>query len=427
MKKSGRGLTVDGHESIEERADLDDGEVSQSFLSCGDGSDICKAIMVRYAHSSAPQHRHLCASAAAMSSILLDEGLPLTPPAYFAAAITAFRESDIDSTAALSSFIFILLPLVPTESLTPVKAGDAAFVLAAFLKDPPSGTATGTIRSVVKCLGFLALRVDLEDWSAVQLPLEILTAFSMDMRPKVRRCALVCVERIFKTFQSSAVKKMASKAVLDVYNNFFVLAKEHNSFEPDVCQNKLVSKSRQMKILHLLSFLKQIVPYLSRRINAKILADVYKHLDCHFTFLTRHILSVLKVLVEHSKVEVLLQQSQNIIFSLISYLSVGKKNPVDTVISVSTLLGEFLHKLHDAEPIIFIENLPQVVESIAGCLKYDVNASKHAASVLQDLFNCLLDQRVVQIAASHSVFPLSMFWKLLHCCFSNSVNHHISS
>ncbi|KAJ0980485.1 hypothetical protein J5N97_008740 [Dioscorea zingiberensis] len=376
--------------------------IQQSFLLYENGSDVCKAIIMRYMHSSAPQHRHLCASAAALRSILLDEGLPLTPSAYFAAAITAFRDFDINSTAALSSFISILLPFVPTESITPVKAGDVAFVLAAFLKDPPSDTTTGTIRSVVKCLGFLTLRVDTEDWSAVQLPLENLITFSMDMRPKVRRCAQVCVERVFKMFQSSAVKKMASKALLDVYNNFFVLAKEHNSFEPDVCQNKLVSKSGQMKILHMLSFLKQIIPYLSRRVNEKILADVYKHLDCHFTFLTRHILSVLKVLVEHSKVEVLVQQSQNIISSLISYLSVGKKNPVDTVVSVSTILGEFLHKLHGAEPKIFIENLPQVVASISGCLNSDVNASKHAASVLQDLFNCFLDQRVVQIAASHS-------------------------
>lgn len=404
MEKSGRGVKVDDREPIEEEtAELDDGEEApQSFLQFGDGSDVCKAIMERYARSSAPQHRHLCASAAAMRSILLDEGLPLTPAAYFAAAITAFRDSDSDSTAALSAFIAILIPHIPAESLTPVKAGEAVLVLVEFLKDPPSGTATGTVRSVVKSLGFLALRVDLEDWNAVQLPFDTLLTMSMDKRPKIRRCAQVCVERLFKTFQSSAVTKMASRAVLYVYNSCIALAKEQNLFKPDVPRSKLVSESGQMKILHLLTVLKQIIPYLSRRVNAKILADVYNHLACHFAFFTRHILSVLEALLEHCKVDVLVQQSQNVISSLTLYLSVGKKNPVGTVISASTLLRNLLQKLHDAEPNMFMKNLHVVVTSIAGFLNSDVNTSKHAAGLLQDLFNCLLDERVLQVIASHS-------------------------
>ena len=56
--------------------------------------DICKTLLDRYAKSSAPQHCHLCASACAMRSILTDEGLPLTPAAYFAAVLTAIRDAD---------------------------------------------------------------------------------------------------------------------------------------------------------------------------------------------------------------------------------------------------------------------------------------------------------------------------------------------
>lgn len=183
---------------------------------------------------------------------------------------------------------------------------------------------------------------------------------------QVRRCAQVCVEKLVKTFQSSSVTKMASKAVLYVYNSCIVLAKEQNLFKPDVPRNRLVSETGQMKILHLLTVLKQIIPYLSRRVNAKILADVYSHLACHFTFFTRHILSVLEALVEHCKVDVLVQQSQDIISSLTLYLSVGKKNPVGTVISASTLLRNLLRKLHDTESNMFMKNLPVVVTSIAG-------------------------------------------------------------
>lgn len=183
-------ISLETHEEREEEEDDGDQETLE-----GSG-DVCGALMGRYAKSSAPQHRHLCASAAAMRAILQEEGLPLTPSAYFAAAITALRDSssahDPDAASALAAFLSILLPLLPAPSLPPPKAKDAAFVLAGFLRSSvPGGAATGTVRSIVKSLGFVALLLDFEDWEAVELPLETFLLLSVDRRPKVSSSFLI--------------------------------------------------------------------------------------------------------------------------------------------------------------------------------------------------------------------------------------------
>ncbi|KAD5317586.1 hypothetical protein E3N88_17532 [Mikania micrantha] len=43
-------------------------------------SDICQQLLQRYGKSTAPQHSHLCATAAATRSIIQSEYLPLSPP-----------------------------------------------------------------------------------------------------------------------------------------------------------------------------------------------------------------------------------------------------------------------------------------------------------------------------------------------------------
>ncbi|KAG1331802.1 RRP12-like protein [Cocos nucifera] len=392
------------HEEARE-GEAGEGEEGAIFK-CAEGSDICQALMDRYAKSSAPQHRHLCASTAAMRSILQEEGLPLTPPAYFAAAITAVRDSaraDPSATAALASFLSILLPLVPIGSLPPPKAKDAAFVLSAFLRNPPSGMATGTARSLVKSLGLLVLRVDLGDWGAVELPLEILLACAVDRRPKVRRCAQLCVEKVFRTLKSSDVVKKASKVVASTYKKYIPLAKELNSMElSDAPKSKKLPIPEHMEILHVLNVLTLIIPYLSKKIKIKIFSDASKLLGCRFSLLTRHTLRLIDALLEHSEVKVLIPESENIISALTSYVSFDEKNPVDTIFAASTLLKIVLNKLHDAQPNIWIPCLPPIFTSLAGYLSSDANTSKDAAHVLEELINLNIGPRIFLTNASQS-------------------------
>jgi ribosomal RNA-processing protein 12 len=169
-----------------------DAEPSQPSLPLDSFSgDVCAALTARYGRSAAPQHRHLLASAAAIQSILLDGGgpLPPTPASYIPAAVSALRSAgsaaDADAAAALASLLVILLPHIP--SLPPAAASESASALAAFLSGPyASRLPTGTLRSVVKSLGHLALHLDpAADWDALVPPLEALIAASVDHRAKV--------------------------------------------------------------------------------------------------------------------------------------------------------------------------------------------------------------------------------------------------
>lgn len=175
-------------------AEVDADEPSQAPLPLEAFSgDVCAALTARYGRSTAPQHRHLLASAAAIRSILVDDGLPVTPASYLPAAISALQaagSADPAAASALASLLVILLPNIPSSpsSLPPASASESASALAVFLSSPDaSQLPTGTVRSVVKSLGHLAFHVDAAaDWGSVASPLEALLAASVDQRAKVR-------------------------------------------------------------------------------------------------------------------------------------------------------------------------------------------------------------------------------------------------
>ena len=149
--------------------------------------DICAQLMRRYAASSAPQHRHLIATAAAMKAILLEDSLPLSPLSYFAAAITALSEphqNDAASSSAIATLLSIVLPIVLEGSISPEKAREAVGILVRVLEDEKRGS-TSSAKCVVKCLGVLLGFCDLGDWDSVELPFETLLRRSLDKRPKV--------------------------------------------------------------------------------------------------------------------------------------------------------------------------------------------------------------------------------------------------
>ncbi|KHG08770.1 RRP12-like protein [Gossypium arboreum] len=183
---------------------LDDKETpkeidNENEIPLEDGSDICQQLMDRYSKSSAPQHRHLMATAAAMRSILSSESLPLSPPAYFAASISALDDDSaatLDSTAigALLTFLSLVVPAVPKGGIASGKAKEAVEVVVRVLGKEGLGVAS--LRS--------------GDWHSVQFGLESLLGFAIDKRPKVRRCAQEYLEKFFKSSQSSDVMKEAT-------------------------------------------------------------------------------------------------------------------------------------------------------------------------------------------------------------------------
>ncbi|PIA48369.1 hypothetical protein AQUCO_01400761v1 [Aquilegia coerulea] len=370
-------------------------------------SDICETLMERYSKSSATQHQHLCASACAMKSILQEEKLPLTPLTYFFATISAINDAidslDSDSIAPLSSFLIILNPLLPSQSLSKHKAVDAVNVLVLLLKEGEGGkgkglvVSTATLRCVVQCLGSLILLCDLEDWGKIKVPFKTILRFSIDKRPKVRRCAQVCVEKLFKLLPRGSVKE-ASKVVLSLFKSYMPRAMELNDGKfVDGSKREVLSKPEYLEVVHMINLLKLIVPYLSKKVSQKILSELCKLLTCQFSTVTRHLFSVLEVLFQTSEADVIVPEAENIIVTLASYVSTGEKNPMDTVMSASSLLKNIMGKLHGVEPNMCTRKLPLVFESIAGLLVFDIYNSQ-AASILKDIINKHMDGTTFRVS-----------------------------
>lgn len=169
--------------------DEDHQDLAEPTTSFTGNSDICQQLLDRYAHSSAQQHRHLCATAAATRSIIQASDLPLTPVSYFAATITSLSNSkSLDSTAfaAVTSFLSIVLPLVHKAEIKQEKAAEAVGFLIEIVEGSSGSLGTSSVRAVVKCVGVLVAEFcDSNDWNSVKLGLDWLQKFSLDKRPKV--------------------------------------------------------------------------------------------------------------------------------------------------------------------------------------------------------------------------------------------------
>ncbi|KAL3715804.1 hypothetical protein ACJRO7_007539 [Eucalyptus globulus] len=348
-----------------------------------DGADVCRQLMDRYAKSSAPQHRHLLATAAAMRAILDAESLPLTPASYFGAAMSAVETTSslqaLDSTevAALMSFLVIVLPA----------AREAAEVLAEVLAREEEKLAVSSVRSAVKCLGVLLGFCDLEDWDSVKFGLKTLLKFSLAKRPKVRRCAQECLEKVFKCFKSSSVVRKASKLVLSSFESCISSADWSRTTSPeDGSTDDKLLKSENIGFLHMLNVLVSVCPYLSAKVSIQILSELDKLMSLGFSALTTQILKISEALLETLAVGDTVQGIENVITSLASYVS-SKENSVDTVMTAANLFRVALNKFHTGGSSLWIKNLPVVWESLAGFLVGEADAASQASSILKDLIN----------------------------------------
>lgn len=125
---------------------------------------------------------------------------------------------------------------------------------------------------------------------------------------------------------------------------------------------------KNLDVLHMLNVVKLTIPFLSAKVSSKLLSEINKLMGLRFSELTRHVFQIIEVLFESSTADSIVSKTEATIASLISYVSLGNKNPSDTVMSAATLLKYSLSILHTGESTSSIKNLPLVCGSVAGML-----------------------------------------------------------
>ncbi|RAL48664.1 hypothetical protein DM860_000984 [Cuscuta australis] len=377
-------------------------------VSFNEKSDICQQLLDRYGKSSAAQHRHLCASAAAARSIIQSESLPLTPFSYFAATVSTLADSsdlDSDALAALSSLLSIILPLVPEKAITPPKATEALEMLAVVLEKLPRDDAvvgSSSVRALVKCLGILVGFCDLEDWESVKLGLRTLLKFSIDRRPKVRKCAHECLLTVMKSVQSSFVIEKASKSIHSFIEGHLSLAIEMTSPEAaDGFKHDSLSKHEHQEVYHTLNLIKTLAPYLSVKVCQKILTHMLKLMSSHNSDLTRHVFENIGVILDAPKVKLVALDSDNILKFLVSYMS-SSENTTDRKLVAATLTEKVMKKLHDCAVNGCSRHLLLVIGPITDFLTYEATVLP-ASLILKRLIQLHVDKEIIPSTKKQTV------------------------
>lgn len=296
-----------------------------------------------------------------------------------------------------------MVPLIEEKGIKDAKVKEAVAVLVEVAVER-EGVGVGSLGCVVKCLGVMILGFcDLEEWDSVKAGFESLIKFSVDKRPKVRRSAQDCLEKVFKSFRSSSVVKEASKLVFSLFKNYMPVAltlSESRIF--DESKEETLSKLEHLEVIHMLNLLKVTVPYLSVKISSKVLPELVKLLRSDFSVLTRQIFQNIEAFFVSSSDEVIGPQQENIIDSLSGYLSLGQKNPVDTVLSAATLLRTILNKLQAGGSSSWTSNGHKIFGSTAGLLTDEATASQ-ASDIMKELINHYIDPKEVVINESQSL------------------------
>lgn len=296
-----------------------------------------------------------------------------------------------------------MVPLIEEKGIKDAKVKEAVAVLVEVAVER-EGVGVGSLGCVVKCLGVMILGFcDLEEWDSVKAGFESLIKFSVDKRPKVRRSAQDCLEKVFKSFRSSSVVKEASKLVFSLFKNYMPVAltlSESRIF--DESKEETLSKLEHLEVIHMLNLLKVTVPYLSVKISSKVLPELVKLLRSDFSVLTRQIFQNIEAFFVSSSDEVIGPQQENIIDSLSGYLSLGQKNPVDTVLSAATLLRTILNKLQAGGSSSWTSNGHKFFGSTAGLLTDEATASQ-ASDIMKELINHYIDPKEVEINESQSL------------------------
>ncbi|CAI9099900.1 OLC1v1036792C3 [Oldenlandia corymbosa var. corymbosa] len=357
-------------------------------------TDICQQLLDRYGNSSAPQHRHLCATAAATRSLIQSESLDLTPFSYFAATISTLADEtaqlDSNALAAVSSFLTIVLPLLPESAISPDKAKEAVEVLVERINMSGNKASLGNanVRSLVKSLGALLGFCNLADWDSIKLGFEILLKFSIDKRPKVRKCAQDCLLALFKSLKASVVIEEVSRTLHSMLKNQISLAaKESDLKAVDGSRVDLMSKPDLQEIMHMLNLLKSIVPHLSKKVCAKVLSRLLKLLTCEYAALSKHILEIIQVMFETSTVEVIARDIEKVITNLVSYISSKENNPSELVLCAANLLKHAINKLHATDMTERNSLLQSIIGALAGLLSSEAGTALQAANILKELIN----------------------------------------
>lgn len=149
----------------------------------------------------------------------------------------------------------------------------------------------------------------------------------------------------------------------------------------DESKDEKISKHEHLEVLHVLNVVNLTAPYLSTKLISKVLSEVHKLFNSQILALSRHVLKTIEAIFVASRDRNIVLETEDIVVSLASFVSLGDKNPLDAVIFAATILRLTMDLLYTGQPSLWIKNLPLVCRSVIGI---------YASSMSINCVNCLI-------------------------------------
>ncbi|KAH9313994.1 hypothetical protein KI387_022621, partial [Taxus chinensis] len=372
-------------------------ENAESIHTGGEAEDMEKFIRNRFANSAAPEHRHLCAVAGAMSQLLKEEGLPPIPTAYFAATMNSINKSLSDNddphvTTALCTFLSLLITKLPGSFLVS-KATPAMEVLLSLHARQCEALAPGAVKFMLKCIAFLLTAAAADQncsWTVLAPCFNIVLNYSLDKRPKVRRCGQECLEQVLNSFQGSLVLGKASKAVYSLFKQYIPSGNKKRTQVDTAVFNE------ELKVLHILNTLKLILKRLSTKVVSKLLSCLKVLVEFRQPLLMRHIISVLEALCNCGSAEIPALELADVLYSISLSISSSENQLSDETMIVASFFKNSMQKLHMLDKNLCAAKLPSVFHSVAEILVIkNEEAVSCAVDTLKVLIQACIDESMV--------------------------------
>ncbi|CAL9057574.1 unnamed protein product [Musa banksii] len=369
-----------------------------------DGDDIAAGVLARFQSSEREDHQHLCAAVGTIAQALKDQGIPLTPVAYFGATASSLDRLSRDpasgsdpAAASLLSFLAVAFPRVSRPVILSrwTEVSEILVRILGFNSLPPGG-----VKSGLRCASYLLAVGDKTNWSALSPLYAVLLSFVTAQRLKVRKECHSCLSDVLRSFQNKTVLLSASESITAIFERSLLLAGGTSSESASSEGSK-----GAMQVLCILNAMKGCLPLMSKKYTNTILKYLKNLLELRQSIVTRCIMEVLHVLCSSSTADV----APELLEDLLSFIALSvsdKEKSADQMASTAHLLHLGTRKVYHLNKEICVVKLPLIFNALG-----DILASEHeeaivaAMEALKGLIctcidETLIEQGVVKIKAA---------------------------
>ncbi|GLC60588.1 hypothetical protein PLESTB_001631100 [Pleodorina starrii] len=376
---------------------------------------VAAEIQQRYGRSAQPESQQVVAVLRAVTDVIRNEGLPLSPTSYFAAIMSALEQPNTQGSQqvvlAMLTLLAVVLPRMPSHVLRARFAGSAELVGA--LLAAHAGEAA-TAKAALGCLAQILAAADPAAWLAAVPAFNQVLSFVSDARPKVRKRAVEGLVETLAGLQRSQALTAASELVLKVCQRVLPgpAAAAHSAAAASNKQRSAAEEAITVAVadaLHLIGALKGALPLLAPQTAKSVTELLLKLFALRQPLLDRHVTEALAALAGSGGAGAAggaatrlppgeLSQLMAVVIETES-LWVGSGRDPGLLTALGRLLEGGFSRLAEADPAACAARLPRAVHALVPQLAAEQDGVRYGTfEALRGLISDCLTKEVIAAA-----------------------------